>query len=143
MNMQEFVDYKYKVIQYLINSQPIIELLANKVGIDIEDFNSDEQIFSYRFVPPDISTENAKTYITLHCRRFRLKILFYSLMEIPEEFKRHGNRIDNLVIEVDKLLNGNNNFGIGKVELCPNSAFAPAENYDGIALTYLITGFNT
>ena len=49
---------------------------------------------------------------------------------------------DLLTTEVDKLINGSNGFGLGRVELKSWDRFTPAEDFHGRTLVYRTVDFN-
>ena len=49
---------------------------------------------------------------------------------------------DLLTTEIDKLINGNNCFGLGRVELKSWDKFTPAEDFHGTTLVYRTVDFN-
>lgn len=49
---------------------------------------------------------------------------------------------DLLSIEIDKLINGNRGFGLGRVELKAWDGFTPAEGFHGRSLVYRTVDFN-
>ena len=155
-NCDEFITYKYEIIKKLINSQEIIDLLTNQVGYDLDGADDllDKQIMSYRFVPEVENQTN--NYLTLSTKVTSIKnntimelqtsiyiIVPYALIKLPSSFKRKGNRIDNLVFEINKLLNDTRTFGIGKIEMLPNAPFSPAEKHDGFEVRFKTIDFNT
>ena len=52
-----------------------------------------------------------------------------------------GTRIDILVSDVDKILNGNAEFGIGPLEWMGSSIYKPALPYYGRMLVYRVGTF--
>ena len=55
---------------------------------------------------------------------------------------RLGTRADILAEDVDRLLNGNPDFGIGRVRFINNDVYKPVNNYYGRSLCYEIQAFN-
>lgn len=47
-----------------------------------------------------------------------------------------------LAMNVDRLLNGSEDFGIGKVRLLNNDVYKPNNNYYGRCITYEVMAFN-
>jgi hypothetical protein len=151
MNGYEFIDYKQKIIKALGESQPIVELLTNQVGINIKTKDLvDTQIFSYNRVP-DVSGE-ALNYIVVSTRVSKIEnniihnmetsiyiFVPYINMKLPSEFGRFGNRLDNLIYEVVKLFSNERLFGIGKINLLPNEPVIPAKNHDGFKIRFMTT----
>ncbi len=154
MNLIQFTDYKYEIIKEIIKSQPIISLLTNLPNTNPDDIDLvDDQIYGYPYVP-DIQTEE-KTFICLDTNvsktvnntvnEFEISIWVftaYSLQKLPSSFGRRGNRIDNIVTELDKILNGYDGLAIGRFELRPTKTFSPADGYTGKLLQYRCYGFN-
>lgn len=156
MNTQEVILNKYKLVQEFINSQEIVELIVNKSGIDIGDYDiSDTNIFPYLYVP-EVNTET-NTYLCLEIdipqttsntiSRFSMFITIftsYSLQKLPSSFKRKGCRTDNLQMEIDKIVNGSREFSsIGQVELVSAKSFVWNDiRYSGKTIRYDFYNFN-
>lgn len=153
MNLSEFIDFKYDCVKKIIQSQEIISLLVDNASANPDDYDlTDKQIFSYPY-NPEVATESL-SYICLdvNIKNINNNIIsegeisiwiftHYTLNKLPSNFKRKGNRIDNLATELDKIFNGER-LGIGKVQLKPTSTFAPAKNYTGKQLMYRVFEFN-
>jgi hypothetical protein len=54
----------------------------------------------------------------------------------------NGLATDLLSSEVDKILNGSSEFGLGRVELKSWSAFSPADGFHGVMLVYRTVDFS-
>ena len=52
-----------------------------------------------------------------------------------------GTRIDILASDVDKILNGNSEFGIGPLEWAGSNIYKPAQPYYGRVLMYQVGTF--
>jgi len=158
--LDQIVDYTNKVAKYLSEDNVIAGLLTNNPNADVvnDEINLiDSQIFSYNYIP-DPQTES-KSYIcidTLVVSAENLKIKTMKLlvsvishktnMKIDSSFQLIGNRRDNLIRFIDKLIRGNPNFGIGKIILQKNSPVTLIsvgnENYTAKQIVYEVEDFN-
>ena len=81
-----------------------------------------------------IVTIQKRFAISLHCNKKVMKSY------------RHpgvlGTKADVLAMNVDRLLNGSEDFGIGKVRLLNNDVYKPNNNYYGRCITYEVMAFN-
>ena len=53
-----------------------------------------------------------------------------------------GARTDELAVAINQRLNGSRIFGLGTTDLKGVERFAPARDYQGRVLTYMMTDFN-
>lgn len=158
--LDEIVEYPSKVIQKISTSQECIALLANvkasEVTDDVIDNTLDNNIFDYQYVNDTVSTASAYIMVEVECPRVSNKqikeLKIYVTIACHKDFmklnrktfpKYIGNRRDNLVRYVDKMLNDQSNFGIGTLKLnyvktvsSSNQAFTMRE------LCYEVSDFN-
>jgi len=156
MYLDQFIDYKYTIIEKLIQSQAIVDLLTNQVGYDLDtaDILINNLIWDCPYIP-DVD-DITKNYITLSTKasqidNFKLleiqTIIYimipYTQIKLPPDFKRKGNRLDALIKETVQLFNGSRDFGIGKIHMLPNQPFAPDNKHLGFMIPFKTTDFNT
>lgn len=132
--LDEIVEYPSKALQTISNNKECMALLLNKklseLTEDDIDTAIDDYMFDYEYVDntttetaayiwvemdvPRVSNKHikeAKLYITIACHKQFMKIKSNIISGVG------GNRRDNLVRFVDKVLNGNDIFGIGVLAL--------------------------
>jgi hypothetical protein len=148
MQGYEFIDYKYKIIQALSKSQPIIALLIDDPNVVAEETDlTDTQILPYHKVPE--LSDHSLNYIIVSTRVSKIEnnkvhsmdtsiyiFVPYTSMKLLPTFARKGSRLDNLIYEVTKLFTGEETFGLGKIQLLPNEAVIPAVGYDGYKVNF-------
>ena len=154
MNFSEFLDYPDKIINKLINSPSVLQLVFGYEDVSVVDSDMiDGQLFPFDFVP-DVVTEN-KVFICADCDIPRIEnstikdvsihiwvFMHNDLMKKPSFVNSKGNRRDILCNEIDKIMNGNIDFGIGRVELQSAKRFKITNNYSGRELIYRAVDFN-
>lgn len=132
--LDELVEYPVKALQRIGTDQTIASLLTNNPSIDMDSDEADEvfdkYLFDYGYV--DGTTSEAAAYIcveaelakvptpTMKDLRLYVRIVCHKeFMDIDaSKFKGMiGNRRENLSRYVDRLLNGSEVFGIGKLSL--------------------------
>ena len=72
-------------------------------------------------------------------------ILFFCNKKVMKSYRHPGvlgTKADVLAMNVDRLLNGSEDFGIGKVRLLNNDVYKPNNNYYGRCITYEVMAFN-
>lgn len=132
--LDELVEYPAKALQKISANKEIIALLVNvgvdKVTEDDVDKALDDFIFDYEYVDNTITQASAyiwaeadvpvvsnkqikgmKLYITVACNKKYMKLNTKTFSGIV------GNRRDNLVRCIDKILSGSDIFGIGVLTL--------------------------
>lgn len=137
--LDEIVEYPTKIALKLSDSQEVIGLIYNDPAIDIyspavEDTLFEKYIFDYDYIDGTVQDERSIICIDTDFPRFSsssikdvdvsiLVAVHKNQMKLnpkgrPPIFKGvRGNRRDNLVREVDYILRGSDDFGIGELEL--------------------------
>lgn len=158
--LDEIIEYPMKVIQSICQSKECIALLLNKninqISEDDADDALDRYIKTYQYVD-DTVTESAAyiwvetdiprvdnstikdmhLYVTIACSK--------DFMEIKKKIISGlaGNRRDNLVRYIDKVINGSDVFGIGKLKLTSMVTLTSSNQLFTIReLTYEVPDFN-
>ena len=81
---------------------------------------------------PTVTMQNMKLYVTIFCHKQFMKV-------DTTKFKGMiGNRRDNLIRYVDKLLNGSDIFGIGKLSLEHAHTIPAPTGFSARELTYTV-----
>lgn len=158
-NIDELSEYPVKALQKIGTDNTVVGLLLNNPSIDMESDEADavfnENLFDYNYVDgktqevkayicveteiPRISSrtiKNMAVYVTVVCHKQYMKLN-------PLVFQGYiGNRRDNLVRYIDLLLNGNDIFGIGGLELKSVNTINAPEGYTARELVYVVPDFH-
>lgn len=161
MNLEELGEYKHKVAGLLAQDPNIIEVMLGNVDDDADtdemllgdDPNSCGHIYEFEYTPEINETQD--TYLCMETvvaqsatdatYRIYLYIFPYCHKKIMQTYKKEGmvgTRADVLAVYVDRLLNGNRDFGIGRVRLIENNVYKPVNNYYGRSICYEVVDFN-
>lgn len=150
MNLDEFFNYKNKVMEDLITNEKIVELVDdegkfrdNPAGLLYN------RIYPFEYVPETV--ENGKTFIccdvdiqSVMNKTFLEPYLYIwvfsykSKLRLPEG----GVRVDKICSEISKVLNGSRYYGLGELDLVAAKRFAPEEGYLGKVLMFQTQEFN-
>lgn len=160
MNLEEIGEFKEKIISKLIQNDEILEILIGdlKETEDIEyrlfgdEKGSGGCIYKFEYVP-DVQ-ENSKTFLCIEVvpektygdtiTDFILYVFAYCSKDIMQTYKRKkksGTRIDILMSDIDKILNGNSEFGIGPLEWRGGDIYKPSNPYYGRVSIYSVGSF--
>lgn len=147
--LEEIPKYKTDLLQELLKVDDIITYIGNEDDeiqdpVDLIGVN----VFPFPYVP-DTETE-VKTYICMDIYVPKVKDMIFKDVQIVVNIFSHkekgtykGNsRVDLLNIEVDKILNGNYDFGIDEVKLVSVMPYSPNSNFFGKQLIYNAPNFN-
>lgn len=156
--LQDGIDYKAAVISQICSSTSVLGLLVNDPQLDIDSDEAyraaDECIFDYNYIDRTVERSDAfimvetemvqpisgtmndwKLYVQAVCHKGYVPL-------DPKKFKGvKGNRNDNLVYQIDRLLNGVSLFGIGFLELESCSPAVVPDSFTSKMLTYRIKEF--
>lgn len=150
-NLKELSAYKSRMMQAFCTSKELSPLLC----VEGEDELTGKalmysRVFPYAHVPNTI--ENAKSFVCFKVDAVSVKSAVIKVMQITIYCISHqsllrlpdgkGLRTDEMASQVDKLMNGNTEFGLGTVELISSKEFNPITNYCGRESVYRVTDFN-
>ena len=150
-NLEEFTSYKQTLMKALCTSSVVKNLLklssdpSNITGKDMRY----KRIFPYNYVP--LTIETAQTFICFTVTapnvkddlitELRLTIYVFTHQDLMRT--DNGMRTDLLISEIDKLLNGSTQYGLGKVSLKSCDVMqVPCQGYSGLYSVYSVKDFN-
>lgn len=157
--LDQMVEYPAKIISKIVSDAGCASLILNKSTSEITeddvDLILDKYIFDYQYVDNTVqetgafiwaeveipSVENrtikdVRLYVTVSCHKNYMKLssdVFPGVM---------GNRRDNLVRYIDRLLNNAPNFGIGTLALRSVTTLTNNNGFTARELTYDVPDFN-
>lgn len=149
MQLNDFFDYKNKLMEDLITNKSIVSLI--KDGTDVENAASliYTQVFPYEYVPETVQTGG--TYVCFDVdiqnvsnKTFLTPVLYVwvfahrSNLRLPEG----GVRTDKLCSEICEAINGSRYYGLGELSLYSVKRFAPMTDYQGKLMTFYTKEFN-
>lgn len=150
MQLEEFFDYKNQLMGDLLTNESIVHLLCDegKTTDDPQELVY-TQVHPYEYIPD--TTEHGHTFICCDVdiqramnKTFLLPVLYIwvfthrSKIRLPEG----GVRVDRLVSEIAKAINGSRNYGLGELDLYSVKRFAPITDYQGKIMTFQAKDFN-
>ena len=150
-NLEEFTVYKNTLMEAICTSDTIFNLIklpTDSPNIECKDLRY-TRIFPYNYVP--LTIETAQTFIcfTVTAPNVRKGVItdltltvfvftHQDLMRTP-----NGMRVDLLISEIDKLINGSTKYGLGKAELRTCDMLqVPARGYVGMFASYVVKDFS-
>lgn len=150
MQLQEFFDYKNRLMRDLLTNEAIVKLINEAVPLESAKDLIYTQVFPYEFAPETI--EEGKVYIfcdvdilaqsvdkTYYSPIIYIWVMAHeSLLRLPEG----GVRTDKLCHEICKAINGSRFYGLGELNLYSCKRFAPLTKYQGKCLTFHARDFN-
>lgn len=158
-NLDTIVNYPRLILNKIASSEILRELITNKKKATIEDLEDTDgnykYMFDYDYV--DDTTSEEKLYICLdvlpsnvensHIMEMTIAInviCHKDYMQLDNKIFKgiKGNRRDNVIRYIDKILNGSNHFGIGRLELANVVPITVSKRYTGRALAYYVYDFN-
>ena len=150
MYLEEFFDYKNRLMNDLLTNQEILRLLDDRCAtIEKPESLVYKQVFPFEYIPEtvehgqtficcdvDIQKSINKTYFqpTLYVWVFTHQ----SKLRLPEG----GVRTDKLTSEIAHAINGSRYYGLGELDLYSVKRFAPITDYQGKVMTFHATDFN-
>lgn len=150
MQLEEFFDYKNQLMEDLLTNPKIVELLTDdKADREHPEKLVYSQVYPFEYIPETV--EHGETFICCDVdiqrslnKTYLLPVLYIwvfthkSKVRLPEG----GVRVDKLVSEIAKEINGSRYYGLGELDLYSAKRFAPITDYQGKVLTFQATDFN-
>jgi len=146
--LEEIYQIKNKVIDLILESQPIIDAIDNQT-VDTNKELIGKNIYRDLYIPD--TQDEAKTYIcvTAYVNKVQDKLIktvdlnFYifthqSIMNFNDTY----TRVDCIQSKIDKIINGNYDFGIDATGLKGSRQFRPNAKFGGVELSYTIPNLN-
>lgn len=135
------------MLRAFVGNENIVTYI-NNANIDDPVDLIGENIFPNPYIP-DTQSE-AKNYICMDIYVPRVKDMLFKDVQIVVNIFSHKNsstykgksRVDLINIEVDKILNGNFDFGIDKVDLVSVMPYIPNSSFFGKQIIYTVPNFN-
>ena len=144
--LEEIPEYKDDILKTFIEKPNIITYIDNKDALPIDLIG--ENIFPYPYIPH--VQEDVRVFISLdvYVPRTRdklikdVQIVINVFAHKDKSLYKGKSRVDLLTIEIDKIMNGNYNFGIDAVELVSVLPYNPNMNYFGKQMIYNVQNLN-
>lgn len=145
--LEEIPIYKSDMLRAFVGNENIVTYI-NNANIDDPVDLIGENIFPNPYIP-DTQSE-VKNYICMDIYVPRVKDMLFKDVQIVVNIFSHKNsstykgksRVDLINIEVDKILNGNFDFGIDKVDLVSVMPYIPNSSFFGKQIIYTVPNFN-
>ena len=151
MQLQDFFDYKNKLMEDILTNGEIVKLINDKVSLeDAYDKLAYKQVFPYEYVPETV--QDGLTFICYDAdiqrvqnKTFLVPTLFIwvythkSLLRLPDG---GGIRTDKLCSELCMAINGSRRYSLGELNLYSVKRFAPMTDFNGKVLTFTGREFN-
>lgn len=150
MQLDEFFDYKNRLMEDLLTSKEIVSLL----GDNFEESVPPEglmysQVFPFEYVPSTV--EEGRTYICCDVdiqksmnKTFLLPVIYIWVFTHKSKMRLSGGgiRVDKLCSEIAKKINGSRYYGLGELDLYSVKRFAPLSEYQGKVMMFQAKDFN-
>lgn len=149
MLLDEFYDYKNKLMEDLLTSPVLVPLINEDMTVENARDLAYTQVFPFEFIPE--TAQEGKTYIcfdvdiqSVDGKTFLNPVLYIwvfshkSRLRLPEG----GVRTDKICSEIDGIINGSRRYGLGELNLFAVRRFAPMTDYQGKCMTFHAKDFN-
>jgi len=153
--VDELVEFPAQTLRAIGTDEVVLKLLTNNPDLDLDSDEADEvfdkYLFDYGYV--DSTTQEAEAYIMVEAEidsrpteTVRNMNLYVTVMCHKKYMKLDGekfpgligNRRENLVRHIDRLLNGSTMFGVGKLTLESIRVVPAPSGFTAREITYKI-----
>lgn len=149
MYLQDFYDYKNKLMEDLLTNEEVVRLLDADIEMEDAPRLAYKQVFPCEYVPETV--HDGSTFICFdvdiqesYDKTFYSPVLYVwvfshrSQLRLPEG----GVRTDRLCSEIAKQIDGSREYGLGQLKLYCVKRFAPMTDYQGKCLTFKMKEFS-
>lgn len=149
MYLEEFFDYKNKLMEDLLTTESIVRLLNDDIPMKQAHTLAYTQVFPYEYIPDTV--EEAGTYICFDVdvqesinKTFLSPTLYIWIFSHKTRLRlaEGGVQPDKLASEIAKKINGSRFYGLGELELYSVRRFAPVTDYQGKVMTFHMKEWN-
>lgn len=149
MQLEDFYDYKNKLMEEILTNEEIVKLInENKTTLNSKDL-AYKQVFPCEYIPE--TAQEGKTFVCFdvdilksYNKTYYQPVLYVwvfthrTKLRLPEG----GVRTDKLCSEICKAINGSREYGLGELEFESSKRFAPVTDFQGKVLTFYAKEFN-
>ena len=147
MLMKELKQYRQTLLNKIVSSEKMVQLVLNNYSSNSLHLIKDH-IFPYPHIINTITKEG--TYITVKISVPKVYNKTYKSLYIWIYIFSHENLVDTdeglrtdlIAEEIEKVLNGSLDFGLGRLELDTVEDFNTPNSFLGIVMRYVATDFN-
>lgn len=149
MHLEEVPKYRDTIVESICKCDKIIDLIRPS---ELPDMTASEMVDKYIFPYDRIINKTSEVGVYI-CFDIVVPIVInraFDDFRIVVRVIAHDRRMrtpkglvtDLICAEIDRLINGSNGFGVGRVEFKTWDSFNPAEGFYGRTLTYRTVDFN-
>jgi len=150
MLLDEFFDYKNKLMETLCRNEKIVHLITDSEKAPVPNYNlAYTQIYPFEYVPDTV--DDGRTFVCfdvdiaqVYDKVYYAPVLYLWVFSHKSKLrlKQGGIRTDQLAVEINKELNGSRYFGLGELDLYSVGRISPITDYQGRVMTYAAKDFN-
>ena len=150
MQLNEFFDYKNRLVADMVTNPEIVSLLRDDA---VENYDPSTlvytQIFPFEYVPETL--EHGQTYICCDVdvqktssKTFLSPVIYVWVFTHKSKLRldKGGVRVDKLCSEIAKTLNGSRYYGLGELDLYSVKRFSRITDYQGKVMMFVAKDFN-
>ncbi len=150
MLLNEFFDYKNKLMETLCKNENIVRLVTDSESAPVPNYSlAYTQLFPFEYIPETV--DDGRIFICfdvdiaqVYDKTYYEPVLYLWVFAHKSKMRlsQGGIRTDQLAVEINKELNGNRYFGLGELDLYSVGRFSPISDYQGRVMTYAAKDFN-
>jgi len=149
VNLQEFFDYKNRLMHDLLTNEKIVNLIAPDIEFEDAESLAYKQVYPFEYIPEVI--ENGYTYVcfdvdiaSTYNKTFYEPTLYVWVMVQDSQLRlpTGGVRVDMLCSEICKAINGSRYYSLGELNFDSCRRFSVVTRYTGKALTFRGKDYN-
>lgn len=150
MQLDELKIYKTQLMKDICSDRKVVDLITDREKNQLPKFDLRyTKVFPYEFVPETV--EDGCTFVcfdvdidNVENKTIYEPVLYVWIFTHKSKMRlaKGGVRTDELSAAINKILNGNRQYGLGELNLRAVERFSPAKDYQGRVLVYSATDFN-
>ncbi len=151
MNLEEFYDYKNLLMKKLCCDEAVVKMVTGNEEATVPNHELPyTQLFPYQFVPE--TEDRGRTFICFDVdiiqvpnKTFYVPVLYIWVFTHKSNLRTDDGTLllDQMTVEINRLLNGSRYFGLGRLNLSSVERFKPNTDYLGRVMTFYAKDFNS
>jgi hypothetical protein len=148
-HLSESTEYKRRVVNLILNDAECVELITGVKNTTLPAASLvNNNVFLYDYI--DETTTDAKVYVCIEVDDGDVRgpavtgVHLWIYVSVPKSMMNMNGEIrrDALTHRIDELLNGNKDFGFGKLERRPGGRIVLHDSFRGRFLHYYVLDWN-
>lgn len=147
--LQFLYDYKNQLMKDILTNETIVKLLDENILLSDAETLAYKQVFPYDYVPETVEYGHTFICFDVDIQGIENKTFLHPTISVwvfthksKMRLTTGGVRVDRLVSELAKIMNGSRYYGLGELDLRSIKRFAPTMDFQGKYMLFDARDYN-